>query len=144
VKLPDTLEFMNLSTNRIQQIHYDPNIPKSVSMCHLGSNRILAIPEWFVKSPTKFTIQNNCLTEVPIIANCLSASYQWNGFKHGSAASSIQRNWRAGGIRRLVRILKRTAVVKWELISRAMHPDRVLRFEDVSWPHLLATSTTST
>lgn len=131
--LPETLEFLNLSSNRIQQIHYDPNLPSGMSMCHLGSNRILDIPKWFAKTSTKFTIQNNCLTEVPIIANCLAASYQWNGFKHSTAASSIQKSWRARKIRGLMRSLKRTSLVKWELISRAMHPDRIGLFEDTAW-----------
>ena len=131
--LPETLEFLNLSTNRIQQIHYDPNLPSRLAICHLGSNRILDIPKWFANSLTKFTIQNNCLTEVPVLANCLTASYQWNGIKHGYAAGSIQKSWRARAWRHLVRPLRRTATVNWELIGRAMHPDRVGRFEDTVW-----------
>jgi hypothetical protein len=124
--LPEGLEFINLSSNSIQEIG---GLPKSVKIIHLNYNRILKIPEWF---DAPFTIQNNCLLEMPTIGNCLTASYQWIGTEYTSAASLIQRAWYKRRLIRIIRTLYRNARVKSELLAQAMHPDRALVFEGYS------------
>lgn len=127
--LPEGIEYINLSGNRIQ--HFS-QIPKSVETIMLNSNRILEIPPWFYTINAKFAIQNNCLIEIPVIANCLTASYQWVGAKYHRGAISFQRVWYKRKVLQIIRIFSRTARIKWELLSVAMHPSRVLVFQDVS------------
>jgi Leucine-rich repeat (LRR) protein len=127
--LPEGLEYMNLSANRIQ---YFSQIPKSLQTIMLNCNRILEIPPWFYTMDAKFGIQYNCLVEIPVIANCLTASYQWIGTKYHIGASSFQKAWYKRRVLQIIRILSRTARIKWELLSVAMHPSRVMVFQDVS------------
>ena len=124
--LPEGLEFINLSWNSIQEIG---EFPKSVKMIHLNYNRILKIPEWL---NVPFTIQNNCLLEIPTIGNCITGSYQWVGAEYSSAARLIQCGWYKRRLIRIIRTLYRNARVKSELLARAMHPDRALVFEGYS------------
>ena len=137
--LPAGLEYMNLSTNKIQQMPNSLVIPETVQMIHLNSNRILKIPEWFQKTRARFTIENNCLTSFPMTINCLTASYQWIGFKYISAARFIQGAWRKRQLKQFIRILYRNTLVKYELITKAMHPSRACQFENISaeWHQLV-------
>jgi len=131
--LPEGLEFVNLSWNSIQEIG---DLPKSVQTIHLNYNRILKIPEVFHPF---FSIQNNCLLEMPTIGNCLTASYQWIGLKFEVAARTIQRVWYKRKLIRIIRTLYRNTRIKSELLARAMHPDRALVFQDFSneWKNCL-------
>jgi hypothetical protein len=122
---PGTLEFLNLSQNRIQHLPKNSKLTSALKMLHLNSNRILEIPNWILESKhLKFTIQNNCLLEPPMTTNCITASYQWIGAKYSLSARVIEHVWRARQMKQFLRILYRTAMVKYELLIVAMHPKR--------------------
>jgi hypothetical protein len=144
--LPAGLEYMNLSTNKIQHLPFFPVIPETVQMIHLNSNRIFKIPEWFHKTRAKFTIENNCLTSSPMTINCLTDSYQWIGFKYISAARFIQEAWRKRQLKQFLRIVYRNTLVKYELIAKAMHPKRLGQFENISaeWQLVCEATTAAT
>jgi Leucine-rich repeat (LRR) protein len=132
-RLPETLEYLNLSGNVIQQFPENCNLPKSLKMFHINSNRILKIPAWFLElKNVQFTIRNNCLIQPVLATNCLTDSCQWIGDTYIASASSIQKPWRIRQIKRLIRTINRTSFLREELLARAMHPSRATRFHDIS------------
>ena len=131
--LPETLEYLNLSGNLIQQFPEKCNLPNSLKMFHANSNRILKIPAWFLEfKKMQFTIHNNCLIKPVLTTNCLTDSCQWIGNKFISSAISIQKIWRIRLLKRLIRTINRTLALKDELLANAMHPSRATRFQDIS------------
>ena len=122
---PGTLEFINLSQNRIQHLPKNSKFTGALKMMHLNSNRILEIPNWILEMKNlKFSIQNNCLLKRPMTINCITDSYQWIGTKYLVSAKIIGHSWRIRKIKEFLRTLYRTLKIKDELLSVAMHPKR--------------------
>ena len=131
--LPPTLQFLNLSKNRIERICPQEKFPPNLSTIHLGSNRIFEIPNWFSRnSKLRYTIQNNLLTTIPSSANCLIAVPQIIGQRYQTAAQRIQTRWRAYKMGSPFRCWYRISVLKHELIAVAMCPERAGKYEDIS------------
>jgi Leucine-rich repeat (LRR) protein len=140
-KLPPTLRILNLTYNRIQII---PDLPRSLELLHLNLNRILVLPPWLSARPLQFTIQKNCLTEEPMMPNCITGTHQWIGHIYNVSARQIQRKWRIRCLKAVLRTWKRMAAIKHDLIAEAMHPDRAGQYEDISpeWSDVLVNSRT--
>jgi len=131
--LPDTLEYANFSSNSIREIPAIEKFPPNLRMLHLGNNRIMKIPPWFLqRRQMKFTIQNNSLTEIPNYTHCLYFFPQFVGEDYFLAAKKIQNCWRRKKIRPPMRTWRRTQIMKNELLALAMSPERAGRFEDIS------------
>jgi len=131
--LPETLEYANFANNEIQEIPPVEKFPPNVLLLHLGNNRIREVPSWFHLRPKmKFTIQNNCLTEIPKLSTCLIAAPQFVGENYSAAAKLIQRVWRRKKITPPVRTWKRMRILKYDLLAAAMCPERAGKFEDIS------------
>jgi Leucine-rich repeat (LRR) protein len=131
--LPNTLEYANFANNAIQEISPIEKFPTGILLLHLGNNRIREIPPWFADRPKmKFTIHNNCLTEIPKSPNCLMALQQFVGETYYRAAKKIQAVWRRKKIPPPIRTWKRMKTLKHDLLALAMCPERAGKFEDIS------------
>ena len=128
--LPDCLTCLNLSANAITEITH---IPASLIFLSLEVNRIRAIPQWLTtRRHLNVLLEDNCITEYVALPHVLSFRFQWFEPLHHAAAVKIQRCWVRYRIGRRLSSLCRTARTREELLNRAMHPDRVGRFEDIS------------
>lgn len=131
--LPEGLLELNLTSNRIEEVR---PIPTTLRILHLGRNRIRSLPNW-LRAPERrrmlFTIQENCLTEAPVAANCLLWSGgQWVGPEFTIAALRIQRAWRWKQFRSGIRSIARLRRIEEELLAVAMSPERAGAFEPIS------------
>lgn len=131
--LPEGLLELNLASNRIEAI---APVPASLRILHLGRNRIREVPNWLgvpERRRTLFTIQENCLTAVPVALNCLVWSGgQWIGPEFQIAALRIQRVWRWKQFRSGIRSIVRTRRLEMELLATAMAPGRAGAYEPIS------------
>jgi len=131
--LPDSLKFLNLSRNFLQEFCAREKFPPNLELLHIGDNRIMEIPNWLqLFTNLRYTIQNNLLLEIPNSRNCLIAHSQLIGENYMAAARQIQRKWRKYKMTSPFRVWYRISRVKQELLALAMCPERAGKFEDVS------------
>ena len=129
IGLPPTLETLNLSRNRITSVGPPTASLKVVNLC---KNRVHTLPAWIFKGSAVMMITDNCLTVAQFPANVIASEGQWNLILHSSSASCIQRAWRRRQIRCRLRVWRRTAAIKWDLLALAMCPARAGIFQDIS------------
>jgi Leucine-rich repeat (LRR) protein len=131
-RLPNTIEYLNLSGNFINSISSEGNFPESLKVLHLGHNRIFELPAWVSKRQIRFTIQRNLLVKPVEAVNCLTWISQWIGPGYTEAAHMIQKVWRRYRMRRRLSAWRKSCILRVELLALAMHPDRAGRYEDIS------------
>lgn len=133
--LPSSLEVLNLSRNRLQEICTESQFPEALCILNLTMNNIRVIPSWASKKrKTLWILTDNCLIgDLPIPDHqILDAADQWDQPLHSASADCIQRSWRLARLRRRLKAWRRMAILKEDLLALAMCPDRAGKFEPIS------------
>jgi Leucine-rich repeat (LRR) protein len=131
--LPHTIRHLNLSNNRIQQIP-DTNQFSFLKTLNLSNNRIHQIPSWIAASRTALIfLSGNCLINVDCsypTGGIVSIEDQWNTVAHQVSARIIQNFWKRAQIFLRLRYLRRMNLLRTDLLTETMHPDRAGHFDD--------------
>jgi Leucine-rich repeat (LRR) protein len=137
--LPHTIRHLNLSNNRIQQIP-DTNPFSFLKTLNLSNNRIQQIPSWISSAAassrtTLIFLSGNCLIHVDsywLTGGILSIDDQWNTVAHQASAKIIQRFWKRSKVFLRLRYLRRMNLLRIDLLTETMHPDRAGKFDELS------------
>jgi Leucine-rich repeat (LRR) protein len=129
-RLPATLTTLNLARNSIAHIGA---VPDGLQLLNIRMNRVYSVPEALLKRRGLLMIlSGNCCIQSLAGPSVLASEGQWNEEIHRAAAGQIVQAWRYAAMRKRLRALKRSAVIRGELLALSMHPDRAGRFEDTS------------
>ena len=138
--LPDSLEQLHLQYNLIELV---PSLPSNLQVLLIGHNKVKDVVFTQRKTPLTYVqLTNNQLT-FSILEHQMSThnftwaktvdeSDNWYNPHYIVASRMIKRVWRRYRLKKTLRTWLKTARVKEELISIAMHPSRYGQFEDLA------------
>jgi E3 ubiquitin-protein ligase SlrP len=123
-KLPESLEILTLNHNCLTDL---PNkLPASLQILMVNSNRIRQLPTY--KNHKRFTLflaDDNCLAEIPDVhSRVFSAQENWDTPEYKEAQQKIRTCWKRYVLTLRLRHFKRTVLVRDELFTVSMMPER--------------------
>lgn len=138
--LPDTLKILWLDENKITELPSD--LPTNLTILFLRKNNLRKVAiEKRTKPLSWVCLDDNELTESVNDyqvrqkiqwAHSIFESENWTTPNHHDAQKKICLLWRRYRLRKRVRTLRKTSIVREELQQVSMHPCRAGRFENIS------------
>lgn len=130
-QLPSTLKHLTLEGNQLEVLPSE--LPPQLQTLNLRNNRIRSIPLYKRNAVQLVFLDNNCLVikDIPWAIHC-STEKNWNRIQHSLAQRKISKCWKRYRILFRLRHLSRTHVIKEELLSVSMMPERCFQILDTS------------
>ncbi len=141
--LPSTLKHLTLEGNQLEALPSE--LPPQLQTLNLRNNRIRSLPSYKRNPIPLVFLDNNCLLikDVSWAVQC-SMKKNWNTVYHHVAQRKICQCWKRYRILLRLRHLSRTYLIKEELLSVSMMPERCFQILEYDSLWGLAGSHTAT